>query len=194
MKLYFIRHGQSEANIRGTHAGWGDFPLTEQGRLDAQRAKKSLSGIKFDKVYSSDLSRAIETQKIALPDNVGEQTAILREINVGTLSGMPFEEARQKLGEEYSENRRNFAFDNYGGESYADFCLRVREFFSMTESSPCENVAAFCHGGFINTALDIVAGASLDRDIFKCGNCSVSVFEYKDGKWSLNLWNYMGDI
>ena len=194
MKLYFIRHGQSEANIKGTHAGWGDFPLTEQGRLDAVRAKKSLSGVKFDKAYSSDLCRAVETQRIALPDVAGEQTTLLREINVGSLTGIPFEEAKKSLGEEYSVNRKNYAFENYGGESYADFCVRVRKFFSLVEKSPYENVAAFCHGGFINTALDVVAGRFLEREIFKCDNCSISVFEFKDGKWSLNLWNYMGDI
>ena len=66
MKLYVIRHGQSEGNIRGVFSGWLQHNLTEKGREDARKAGRIIEKVKFDKVYTSDLNRAIETAKTAI--------------------------------------------------------------------------------------------------------------------------------
>ena len=66
MKVYFVRHGQSVNNVRGVWTGWMDVDLTEQGISDAKVAGDFLKGIKFDKVYSSDLKRAVDTAKYAI--------------------------------------------------------------------------------------------------------------------------------
>ena len=193
-RIYFIRHGQSVANINKTHAGWAQMPLTEQGKADALRARAILEGMSFDKVYSSDLIRAIDTQMIALPGIEGERTPLLREINVGELAMVPFEECRVRYGDEYDEDRRLFNFKPYGGEDYGELCARIKEFFSLVESSEHERVAAFSHGGLINTALEIVAGTRLERSKFRCDNCGVTVFELKGSEWCLKLWNYTGEL
>ena len=194
MKLYYIRHGQSEANFLNIHSGWSQVPLTEQGRLDALRARRSIEGIRFDKVYSSDLARAIETQQIALPEANAERTALLREINVGNLVDRSFKDCYAEMGEEYVNNRHSFEFAAYGGESYNDLCSRVRKFLDEVADSGYESVAAFCHGGFINTTVDVITGCRIDRSLLACDNCSVSVFEFKNNRWSLKLWNYMGEL
>jgi len=194
MKVYMIRHGQSEANLKKMHSGWGSFSLTEKGREDAARAGRILKGITFDKVYSSDLPRAVETQMIALSNSECEQNALLREINSGNLKGRLFAECLQEFGEGYSEHRRLFEFQDYGGECYQEFCSRVRKFMSIMEGSTYEKVAVFCHGGFINTMLDIVAGKRLERKLFPCENGSVTVFEFKDGIWKVRLWNYNDNL
>ena len=62
MKLYVARHGQSEANLTKSYAGQTDSKLTPQGRQEALEIRPILEGISFDRVYSSDLSCAIETQ------------------------------------------------------------------------------------------------------------------------------------
>ena len=82
MKLYLIRHGESETNKNGLWTGWLDVPLTEQGKEDAASASKIVSSVPFDKIYSSDLSRAIDTVKplanaLNLPIHIDEE---LREI------------------------------------------------------------------------------------------------------------------
>ena len=194
MKIYFIRHGQSVANNTKNHSGWSQTPLSEQGKEDAQRVGRVLSEIEFDKVYSSDLIRAMETCEIALGGADYEALSILREVNVGMLAGRSFDACLEEYGEEYAEHRKRFEFKNYGGESYEDYCIRVKKFLDVAEKSGYENIAAFCHGGFINTALDVISGVRTDRACFPCHNCSVSVFELKDGKWRVLLWNYMGEI
>ena len=57
MRLYVIRHGESENNLKKCWTGWYDAPLTEKGRQDARKAGTFLQGITFDKIYASDLSR-----------------------------------------------------------------------------------------------------------------------------------------
>ena len=87
MKLYLVRHGQSVANATKIHSGWSQVPLTEQGRADAARAGEYLQTLQFDRVYSSDLTRAIETAQIALPDCTPTQLSLIRERTVGFVDG-----------------------------------------------------------------------------------------------------------
>ena len=194
MKLYLIRHGQSVANLNKIHSGWGQFGLTEKGQEDARRAGRLLEGVRFDAVYSSDLLRAMETQQLALPDAHAERSMLLREINVGNLSGKPFEELYLELGEGYLEDRRLFDFSKYGGEAYEQLYARIRSFLDFLEESEYESVAVFCHGGWINTMIDVITGFRTYRPQFKCENGSISVFEFKDGAWALKLWNYTGKL
>jgi 2,3-bisphosphoglycerate-dependent phosphoglycerate mutase len=89
MRIYVVRHGESETNLQKRWTGWMDVQLTDKGREDARKAGEFLKGITFDKIYTSDLTRAIETAKIALPGCRYETTPLLREINVGKLENTP---------------------------------------------------------------------------------------------------------
>lgn len=62
MPIYFLRHGESEANIRGVFAGQkDDSPLTVRGINQAQEASKKLQDIKIDRIIASPLRRTYET-------------------------------------------------------------------------------------------------------------------------------------
>lgn len=189
MKMYMIRHGQSEGNIGGFHSAWAQVPLTEKGKADAEMAGQILKGIPFDKVYTSDLIRTIQTQQIALPDAEPERLPMLREINVGSLLGRYIDDCYAEYGEIYMENRRTDNFLAYGGENYEGFIGRIREFVTMIEHSPYENVAVFCHYGVVQMMLDIVCGTRIGKKYFSCDNGSVSVFEFRDGNWRVDAWN-----
>jgi broad specificity phosphatase PhoE len=90
MRVYVIRHGESVNNNLKKWTGWFDAPLTEKGYQDARYIKEFLSGVKIDKVYSSDLSRSIETSKTAMPNREIETTPLLREINLGSMENRPW--------------------------------------------------------------------------------------------------------
>ena len=62
MKLFLVRHGQTVSNVAGVYAGQTDVILTDAGRAQAMKIRPILEKFQFDKVYSSDLSRAIDTQ------------------------------------------------------------------------------------------------------------------------------------
>ena len=90
MILFLVRHGQSVANVTKIYSGHNDVPLTEEGRAQAVALRPVLSELTFDRVYSSDLSRAIDTQLLALPGVEGIRTPLLREIDVGRAAGYPW--------------------------------------------------------------------------------------------------------
>ena len=68
MRVYVIRHGESETNYNKQWTGWSDVHLTDKGKEDAKKARDFLKHIPFDKIFASDLIRAVETAKIVLPD------------------------------------------------------------------------------------------------------------------------------
>ncbi len=189
MKLYLVRHGQSEANLTKSHAGWAQVSLTKQGEADAESARTLLCGVKFDKVYTSDLLRAIQTAEIALPDAQKEQTMLLREINIGELVGKTAVACEQEYGEHYLLQKRKRDFRDFGGEDYHMHMARVKEFLKMIESEEDTQIAAFCHEGTIRLILDAVLGYRLDMKNLICQNGSIAVFEYREGHWSLCQWN-----
>lgn len=180
MKLFLIRHGQTSANLNRIYAGQSDIPLTELGRQQAEALQPILADFQFDRVYSSDLSRAVDTQKLALPGVEGQQLKCLREYDVGSLAGQPFQGVK--------------GYDIYGGETADMVCDRVRSFLKILEEDPCEYVAAFAHGGIVKCMLQVVLGVAYDRNSVIVDNCSIAVFEFKNGRWSLLAWNYGGSV
>jgi broad specificity phosphatase PhoE len=189
MKLYMVRHGQSEANQNGLHSGWGDFELTPLGEAQALAVGEKLKGLVFDKVYSSDLKRAIRTQELALPGVNCERTPLLREKNVGELVGKSFAKLTEQLGQSYVDNKREGDFSSYGGENYEDFFERVQKFIKEIERSGHQNVIAFCHHGVIRLMPHFILGFKVDVTPFICHNCGIYVFEYKNSRWHLESWN-----
>src|SRR5215210_2337484 len=63
-EMILLRHGQSTANATGVWQGQLEFPLSEEGRRQARLAGRALAGESLDGLYSSPLSRALETAEI----------------------------------------------------------------------------------------------------------------------------------
>ncbi len=188
MKLYMVRHGQSETNLAKRFTGWAQVNLTEQGIADAKRAGEYLKGLSFDRVYSSDLIRAVQTAKHALPGCEPVQMPELREIGLGELELQDIAECTERYGEEFAINRRHYNFVPYGGENRDMMEMRVRSFMQMLENNPCDMAIAFAHAGTLQTALDVVMGMRMDRSHVACLNGSVAVFEHYNGRWLLRTW------
>ena len=190
MKLFLVRHGETTANLNRIYAGQSDVKLTDLGRKQAESIRPILAPFTFDKVYSSDLSRAIDTQLLALPGIVGEQTPLIREFDVGSLVGLPFSAASnlpatQEGGRDYS---------TVGGENGEMVCARIRIFLDMLEADPHDYVVAFSHNGVMLSMMQLVLGTNYNRGAMQSKNCAIHVFEYDGTMWRLLAWNYMGKI
>ena len=183
MKLFMIRHGQTEANAGNYYAGQTDAKLTELGKQQAAAIAPVLAGIPFEKVYSSDLSRAYVTQQLALPGMVGTQLKLLREYDVGSVVGQDVDEAARINGPFHGDYKR------VGGEDMDMVADRVRQFLKMLEEEPCAYAAAFCHNGVMKAMLRVVMGDCSTAAV-ENGNCNIAVFEYKEDRWNLLCWNY----
>ena len=193
MKLYMIRHGQSTANSKRLHAGWTQVPLTERGVDEALSAGRLLTGIQFDKIYVSDLVRAQQTLEAALPNTNAVTTPLLREVSVGDLAGKSADECMEIYGETYLTHKAVHNFVPYHGENDEMHLARIREFLKLAEHDNLPCIAAFCHEGSIRCMLDLVMGERHDRKEYPLSNGSVSIFELKDGCWSLVSWNNTAD-
>ena len=181
MKLYLIRHGESETNLAGHYTGWAQVNLTPKGIKDAEGIRPILEGIKFDKIYSSDLIRAIKTAETAIPGCVYETTPLLREIDLGSLAHKPFFPADAP---ERKQMANGFKF--FGGESNDEFHARAAEFLEKVKALDCDTVAAFTHAGILRRALSIVFSENANTNNFVCSNCCIVILELKNGKWMLS--------
>ena len=184
MRVWVVRHGESETNQNGQWTGWLDAPLTKKGESDAALAKEILEKVAFDKIYSSDLQRARRTAEIAIDGCEYTTTPMLREVNVGDIAGKP-------LSVIYDENNRPMNTDGYGrfgGESTAQFRERVCAFIKSLEGEECENIAVFSHAGFLRKFLDVILEVDIPRKNLCCENCAVAIFEYTDSHWRLHSW------
>jgi len=70
VKLFLIRHGQTELNLEGRYQGSMDTELTSVGIRQAKLAKKYLSMVIFSSIYSSPLKRALNTASIIADNEV----------------------------------------------------------------------------------------------------------------------------
>lgn len=94
-KLYFIRHGESEMNVKGHVAGITETPLTDLGRRQAKLAGVKAKNLHLDYIISSPLSRALETaqiiaKEIGYPVDKVHVNKLFIERDFGELEGAPW--------------------------------------------------------------------------------------------------------
>jgi len=177
MKLYFVRHGESEANLlreisnRGTRHG-----LTAKGREQATALAQALSREAIQHIYTSPLLRAVQTAEIlAGRFNVPFQTAdALREFDCGFVEGRSDTaawEIHSRIHESWLRNgERDARID--GGESFNDIRQRFIPFvegmaqaFAGSESI----IVLVGHGGTYRCMLPLILRNIDDAFIVKHG-------------------------
>lgn len=189
MILFLVRHGQTTANISKIYSGQSDVPLTEAGRQQAIALQPLFADMKFDRVFSSDLSRAMDTQRLALPGVEGERTPLLREVDVGRAMGCPWGQVPD-APEGWSSKNDPDPYVRVGGESYGDLDARVRSFLEILEKDPCDRAIAFVHNGVIGSVMRVLLGSNVRRGALFSENCAVHAIEYDGSSWHLLAWNY----
>jgi 2,3-bisphosphoglycerate-dependent phosphoglycerate mutase len=168
MELWLVRHGETEYNLQRRHQGQLDVPLSPVGIAQAHKLAARLSKTDFVAVYSSDLSRAVQTAELGFAGRV--QTDVRwREFYGGWQEGLLYSEA-STMPQRQPE-----------GESRAAMTERVLaaigELYLKHQGS---RVLVFTHGGTIRSALHAILG-DLERriDFAERGNTSISKLEVK---------------
>ena len=188
MKLYIVRHGETQWNIQGLMQGWKDSPLTEKGISDAQRLGKHLGDIPFDFIICSPLGRAVETAKHIM----GARSHLLlynnafREMGFGCWEGMPHEEVRVRypVQQQHYWNAPHL-YQPIDGESYDAFVSRVEEGLrDIVQNIKCNNILLVTHAAVIKAIFTIVYKRSLEHfwDPPFTYNTCLSILEIKDGE------------
>ncbi|MDR1044648.1 MAG: histidine phosphatase family protein [Candidatus Adiutrix sp.] len=153
LRLFFIRHGQTENFDVPPFNGWRDASLTDYGRRQLDQVAAGLAAVPFDAVYSSDLSRAVYGGE-RLARAVGRDLLVdpkWREMHFGRWEGLTYQEI---YGEDRDFARRISSPEGGdlpfpGGESSVIFTRRVSEALSgLRQNFPDGGrVAVVCHGG-----------------------------------------------
>ena len=86
-KLIYFVHGTTYDNANKLCSGWKQVKLTELGKEQAKNLGKVNSHIKFDVIFTSDLTRAIDSADLAFPNATKIKDKRLRECNYGDLDG-----------------------------------------------------------------------------------------------------------
>jgi broad specificity phosphatase PhoE len=119
--LIFETHSTSEDNEGGIATGWLGGSLSALGRAQARELGERRAGV--ERIYASDLNRAVETATIAFPGRPVTLDWRLRECDYGEWNGMPRE---QMLTERLSRLDEPFP----GGESWREAVGRVDSFLA----------------------------------------------------------------
>lgn len=182
MKLYIIRHGETEWNKEKKLQGRSEVPLNEYGRELARITSEALKNTRFDIVYSSPLSRAYETACIIAGNrdvNIIKDDRLM-EISFGIDEG--------RIKDELGDRIDNFFFapEKYvpakGGETYEEMCARAADFIENVIyplKSSDKSVLVVAHGA-MNKALMLKLKNLEIKDIWKGEfqrNCCVNEYE-----------------
>ena len=126
-KLYLVRHGETEDNVRQIMQGQTQGELTEHGREQAREVRELMRERKIDAVVSSDLWRSVETaQIIAEPHHLTVcQTPLLRERDWGGFTGRFIPDLKDEVWPDDIESldqllARAQQFLNYISENYSN--------------------------------------------------------------------------
>ena len=208
MIIYLFRHGETDWNKARRLQGQSDISLNEFGRELAVKTADALKGVKFDRVFSSPLDRALETaqiisgwESVSRIDTLGELATDgqrreneiyvddrLREINFGACEGGQFDEMKADV----SHPLHNFFchpeayIPPVGAESFESVVARGQAFFAeqiLPLEGKCENVLVVAHGAFNRSVLNNIKGTPL-QDFWAIGlpNCAASILSLENGQ------------
>ena len=193
MKVYIIRHGETDANKYGVFQGTTNWPLNEDGIKLAKITGERMKGIKFDACFSSPLDRAKTTAELVL-ENSGNKTEIqfddrIKEFDAGIYEGKKFtpKELEIPLFKILMFKINPFLCGRFkGGENVRECCKRTQEFLNELSKENYENVLVSTHGCAMRAMLNKLYDNSFN---FWQGNvpynCAVNIVEVKDGKMKL---------
>jgi broad specificity phosphatase PhoE len=189
MKVYLIRHGETEYNLAHRIQGWCDVDLTETGVSQAKALKERIGNFKFDRIIVSDLYRTRHTASIVFGyDPKIEFDSRVREVNNTVISGQYVQALTELYGEHFDYARKHLDYSYFGGESEAHFCGRNADFLKSLENDKnSERIAVVTHGGAICAMCSVVENRPNISLPIK--NCSVTVLDFDGEKWSVESLN-----
>lgn len=176
MKIYIVRHGQTDWNKQGIIQGTTDIPLNETGEQQALLTKQKLENVSFDCIYCSPLLRAKQTAEII---NKGNDYPFilddrLYERNFGLFEGSNVKEINFR---EFWDLKKNSCRNEE--EKAIDFFNRVHAFLNDIVKLEYDNVLIVAHGGVSLPVYSYFCELKEDYDYAKymLQNCEVACYD-----------------
>lgn len=161
MKLYLVRHGETDMNARNIFYGWTDADINEKGISQAEELREAFREIPIDAIYSSDLKRAWHTAQIIADGREVEAVPALRELYYGKWENRTWEEMTEKDRAEW--NKWNTDWMDCvmpEGESFLDFYHRVTEGLEeIIQRNRGKHILVVAHNGVLSAMHCHLTGA-----------------------------------
>ena len=174
MKVYYVRHGQTDWNLaRRMQGGGTEKALNETGLKQAEQTRKELENVDYDIVIRSPMHRAEQTAEII---NQGRNVPIIvdermRERKLGKLEGHPITNEMESRIWNYELNA-----PINGGESLHEFEKRILDFLEdIKQKYKDKTVLIVAHGGVAKVLKAHLYGMPETKDLseIKMENCEI---------------------
>lgn len=196
-RILFVRHGETDWNVKRKIQGWKGTRLNALGLRQAKLMARRVVGMDLgiERILSSDLGRAYQTAQalagtLKLPVR---KEPLLRERCFGTWEGKSVD---QVLADHQVNSKTRtdpfLAFDPKGGESMTVFARRTQRFLDkVIKTYPGQTLAAVTHGGPVRIAacLALAIPAKIYYRLGRPGNVSLSMLSHQGGVWWADFYN-----
>ncbi len=193
MKIYLVRHGETDWNQAGLLQGQTDIALNAQGLEQAREAAERLKEVPFEIAFCSPLIRAKRTAETIIGDRKITLTTDerLRELNFGPWEGVDIRTIKDAASQPFTNPGSYIPPE--GAESFAQLYKRSGEFVDqvlLPLEGTYETVLVVAHGGVNRSILNPVLNIPVD-DFWRMhmGNCATAILDCTDGK--LSMLEYM---
>ena len=201
LKLYIVRHRQTEWNVLEKFQGQLNSPLTPEGIEKVKETAKELKNIKFKAGYTSQMGRTIATAEMILENNKYEQEKTsdqklklqklpeLNEIHFGEWQGLTFKETFVKYPKEahnYFYDVKNYNAKNIKGEELKDGLERfLKGLEKIREEQKSGNILIVTHGTVLELFFNHIQNREADdldeRKLI--GNGRYKIFTFENEKY-----------
>lgn len=193
-RVIFVRHGETSWNHVKKYQGHSDISLNEKGLQQAQGVAKRLASENISAIYSSDLTRAVQTaEAIAKQHSLYPATLpALREINFGLWEGLTYQQIMAAwpdlLSTMYTKPGKVLI---PGGESFYQVQKRVRKALATCIAAhQNESIVIVSHGGTMRVALCNALGLSLEKMwSLRQDSTGINIIEYFSEMTVVSLMN-----
>lgn len=194
-KIYLVRHGQTDFNLKGIVQGSGiDSSLNDRGKAQAHAFYERYRSIKFDKVYTSTLKRTRETVQQFIDAGIPhESMGGLNEISWGNREGQRITPEEDEyyhwmLGQ-WREGKTDLRIE--GGESPEDVAKRQHDAVQVIMSHMEEKTILVClHGRAMRILLCRLLNYPLHAmDMFEHENLCLYVLNFNGTSFTVEKYN-----
>ncbi|HZU25646.1 MAG TPA: histidine phosphatase family protein [Bryobacteraceae bacterium] len=185
VRLWLMRHGETEWSLSGAHTGRTDIPLTERGRENARKMGEALQCHPFALVLTSPLSRARDTCALAGYGKVAQIEPDLHEWEYGEYEGRSTADIR---GERPGWELWNDGVPN--GETVEQVGVRARRVIERAVAARGGEVALFAHGHILRILTSCWLGLPPDCGrLFALDTASISILGHERDTRVISKWN-----
>lgn len=182
-RLYLLRHGQTEFNVKKLVQGRCDSPLTGLGRQQARVAAAWLKAhnVVPDKVVSSPLGRAMDTAQLVATELLGPDAAVepcegIIERSYGTFEEGPHDALPTDV---WDPGEDLIPFGGEGSQALQE--RMVDTLTNLISAEGIETLLAVSHGSASRQFIKAAAPEGFELPT-KLPNCAIMIFDFEDSQ------------